>query len=1091
MAKQLLILLLLLNLLHVQGQVSFPYRFNPIGGLLSDIEKGERDEMCLNGTWEFMPIYENTKESFTFPDKFIPDSVLLKIPSPWNVNSFTNGEGGDFITYPSYPEKWERAQIGWMRKEFVLESEWLNKSVSILFQGVLGHAKIYLNGQYVGENFELFLPFEFDITPFLKPGKNELLVGVCKASLYDQKGQYGYRTYVGGSMWGKEMVGIWQDIYLLSTSSVHISDLFVKPFVSEKKLVFDISIDNTTSSSKKIKLKTSVSKWINMAGRSVIEAPVEKGCLSDNPVLSINEPTVITVPANSKKTISLQANIDNDQLLFWDINNPNLYGAVVQIFENNKILDTKYERFGWREFKIIGNDLTLNGKKICLKGDSWHFMGIPQMTRRYAWAWYNMLKDANANAVRLHAQPYPEFYLDMADEMGICVLDETGIWSSDGGPKVDSDEYWDNCNKHLKGLINRDKNHPSVFGWSVCNEVIPVVTHVYNAPERIIQKQVDELNKWVDIAKNTDPTRNWISGDGETQRPTQLPTLIGHYGDERGMMEWASQNKPWGIGETSMAYYGTPLQISKMNGDRAFENVEGRMEGLAKECYNLLRVQQKYGASYQSVFNLVWYSLKPLALGKSNLSCPPSKSDGVLFSFEEGMPGVQPERLGAYTTTLNPGYDNSKALYEPWPMFYAVKAANGGEIYEPTNNVLRKFSEKRENKIDKIILATPNSKIADDLRRIGVPFTITKSYTPNTMIFVDGSEPMDEEALEIVRKGIKANSLIFVMGLSEVGENMLNSVLPDEISLYPYNASSLVIGENDAVIGRLKNKDFYFSEILEKGKSMIKYVLEGDFVKLSTSLLLTCKADWQKWNYCPETSKTASLFRSEFERRTELPVMIHYNKNGSNIYINTLDYTSSSYEMLDLLKRMFDNLGVQFSNNNQEAVFALDHHNALKNAMHFNVNVKVSAGSKKEILKKEYLNNETKILSDISGNKSWNLISADSVGRIHLTPVDKEELTIHYLSFWLFSPRSLSDLLIEPNMPRLSLFLESSDYVLWLNNNEIKVKNGVVDSLPLDKGWNNIRLKIVQMPNEDKTVRLKLESDSEKFISEIGSSYLK
>ena len=108
------------------------------------------------------------------------------------------------------------------------------------------------------------------------------------------------------------------------------------------------------------------------------------------------------------------------------------------------------------------------------------------MTRRYAWAWFNMLKNTNANAVRFHAQPYPSFYMDVADEMGICVLDETGIWSSDGGPKIDSEDYWESCVEHIRRLIKRDKNHPSVFGWSVCNETVPVAVNVFKAPEALV-----------------------------------------------------------------------------------------------------------------------------------------------------------------------------------------------------------------------------------------------------------------------------------------------------------------------------------------------------------------------------------------------------------------------------------------------------------------------------------------------------------------------------------------------------------------------------------------------------------------------------
>jgi len=208
-----------------------------------------------------------------------------------------------------------------------------------------------------------------------------------------------------------------------------------------------------------------------------------------------------------------------------------------------KTIDQSYSRFGWRQVTLHGDKVYLNGEQIRFKGDSWHFMGIPQMTRRYAWAWFTMLKQANANAVRLHAEPYPSFYLDMADEMGMLILDETGMWASDGGPKIDSKEYWERSEDHLKRFIKRDRNHPSVLGWSVCNENIPVAVNVLHAPDSLVKKQLSEINKWVSITQKLDSTRMWISGDGETDLPTNLPTIIGHYGDENSYKTWSSRVK--------------------------------------------------------------------------------------------------------------------------------------------------------------------------------------------------------------------------------------------------------------------------------------------------------------------------------------------------------------------------------------------------------------------------------------------------------------------------------------------------------------------------------------------------------------------
>src|ERR1017187_2967450 len=99
-----------------------------------------------------------------------------------------------------------------------------------------------------------------------------------------------------------------------------------------------------------------------------------------------------------------------------------------------------------------------------------------------------------------------------------------------------------------------------------------------------------------------------------------------------------------------MAYYGTPKQVSKFNSNRAYESPLGRMEGLAYECFGLLRDQQKYGASYQSVFNIVWYGIQPLPLGKPDVTKPIAPGEGIFFgTYREGVAGMQPERLGPYS----------------------------------------------------------------------------------------------------------------------------------------------------------------------------------------------------------------------------------------------------------------------------------------------------------------------------------------------------------------------------------------------------------------------------------------------------------
>ncbi|MEY3189268.1 MAG: hypothetical protein RIT41_1803, partial [Bacteroidota bacterium] len=145
----------------------------------------------------------------------------------------------------------------------------------------------------------------------------------------------------------------------------------------------------------------------------------------------------------------------------------------------------------------------------------------------------------------------------------------------------------------------RDRNYPSVFGWSVCNETLPVVTlpvvtNVMRGTKELIDRQIQEINNWTAITRTLDPSRDWISGDGEPMYPTNLPTVIGHYGNESSMKAWSSRGLPWGIGETGIAYFGTPKQVAIHNGNRAYESQLGRMEGLANEAYKLITTQFKY-----------------------------------------------------------------------------------------------------------------------------------------------------------------------------------------------------------------------------------------------------------------------------------------------------------------------------------------------------------------------------------------------------------------------------------------------------------------------------------------------------------------
>ncbi len=1093
----------------------FAHRFNPMASPIHEVEKPLRGEICLNGNWQFMPVFENDIQKFTKPETFHWEETPIKIPSPWNVNAFPQGvptsmdngnnldEGGDFLMYPSYPENWGNAEIGWMRKTFTLPENWQGKQHFLHFEAIAGYAKIYVNGKLAIENLDIFFPTKVNVTDFLKNGENEILVGVARASLTNDEGKYGRRKYVAGSFWGKKIAGIWQDVYLFSYPETYISDVFVKPDVANKKLEFELTIQNSANKPITISVGGNISKWINLAGEGTIEAPVQKGELG-SPLINIDFSKPVQIEANSTAKVTLEKEINNE-LNYWTPETPNLYGAVLQLKAGNEIIDNKYERFGWRQFTIKCEQLLLNGEPIVLKGDSWHFMGIPQMTRRYAWGWYKMLKDANANAVRLHAQPYPSFYLDVADEMGICVLDETAIWSSDGGPKMDSEEYWKHCRGHVESMVLRDRNHPSVFGWSVCNETLPVAIHVFHAPESIVQRQVDEINEWVALTQKLDPTRDWISGDGETLRKTNLPTIIGHYGGENALKEWSSQGMPWGVGETGMAYYGTPRQIAKVNGDRAYESQLGRMEGLATEAYDLIGKQLKYNASYTSVFNVIWYGLKPLEIGLGDVSKKSTPEDGIFFpAYKEGIPGVQPERIGPYSTTINPGYDVNLPLYKPWPLFHAVKAA----FAEPVEGFKVEEKIMVESKIESIDEAIEEvvffsgiekSPLKEKLASMGMHFTDKPVIAEKTLVVIDGKNPAKgKEAKPVVNQVMEAGGKVIVLGVSEETVNTLNKILPVPIELTNRKATSFIKKEEDVFVKWFGNKDFYFTEMVKS--PVMDFGLSGKLVEDGQVILEACNTDWSGWNYRPEFLKTATTYRSELEEKPEGAALVKYQQENGTLYLSSINLLSVKESGARILKRMISNLGVVFKSVDLSSTLAIDKKGRFAKALFCGafdaskLNLEQMAG--KEFIAK---NREPQLGGQEKG-KFWEVVEVDENGAFDFRNIglsEHLENSVAYLSFWIYSPRSLVNLLAEPDMPRVDMVMGADDgFVLYLNGKETYVddKPGgwvkdeyVLEQLPLDKGWNHLLVKSTQLGHDWKFSAY-LKSDNKTFLQELSSA---
>ena len=1027
--KYLLLILLLgvcgVSATYAQQHVVFHHAFAPAEGLVNKTETAYRHEVCLNGYWDFQPVV--LPSSFQYGKGIAPElpkpsstgweKTKIKIPSPWNVNDFAYREleGPDHRNYPSYPKSWEKVKMAWMRKMVNVPADWAGQQIKLHFEAVAGFAEVYVNGKKVGENFDLFLPFDIDVTKEAVAGSQiEVLVGVRSQWLFENNSTVGRRIVPGGSMWGYTINGIWQDVYMYSVPQIHVANIFVKPSLSKQQLEVEAMIENHSSKPVVLTLNGDVKEWLNKAGKDINEAPVPSWDLGAS-ALKLTSGKV-KIPAHGTYTANMKVEVKEGALKTWEPESPSLYALLLSVQQNKRVIDLKYERFGWREWTLKGTQHLLNGKVYPIRSDSWHFMGIPQMTRRYAWAWYKAIKDMNGNAVRLHAQVYPRFYMDMADEMGICVLDETANWGSDGGPKLDSPIFWENSKDHLRRFVQRDRNHPSVFGWSISNENKPVILYVYSRPD-LIPQQEQAWKDWRDIVMKEDPTRPWISSDGEDDGNGILPVTVGHYGDMNSMKHWIGIGKPWGIGEHSMAYYGTPEQVSKYNGERAYESMEGRMEGIAEESYELIRDMRKMGASYSTVFNMAWYGLKPLPLGKKDITKAPTLDDGIYFdNYVEGVPGVQPERVGPYSTTFNPGYDPRLPLYEKWPMFDALQAVN-----TPSGPAPSKWSKAVKIEMDSVV--TPKNTFKDvvfygdangDLKKAldaqGVIFSSKVKKARQSLVIVDGATVLSSENMKKIMGYQKKGAHLWIANPTPATITSLQSLLPASLQLDHLKRASFLPTQKGWTQG-LRNSDFYFCEL--QNEDAAQYTLKGEFVNQGEVMLNACKTNWRKWNKRPEELKTAAILRSENETIEALPVMV---ENG-HVVVTTLSNFANSEKGYKTLASILRNAGVAC---------------------------------------KEMTENPAELFFVNDGKLQFPSISRDRL---------KADGEGYKMEFYVYSNRPLDDLLIEPNVPKLTLQINTQDAKLWIGDKQQQVaKNqrnlSEFNELPLQQGWNKLTLTI-------------------------------
>jgi beta-galactosidase len=904
---------------RAQG-VKFMRDISPAEGIIKPQENPYREEICLNGFWDFQPVEvpSGWKSGTGVPPELTPplqdkwDKTRIKIPSPWNVNEWGGGSrvgkgtnspyAPSSVYYPSYPSSWGRVRMAWMKRTFTTPLAWSSKRIILHFEAVMGEFVIIVNGQKVAQHFGDYMPFEIDITDQIKKDQiNELQVGVKHRRLFEKTDalyKYFRATYPPGSN-TSDLAGIWQDVFLFALPTVRVSEVFIKPWVDKDLLEFDVQLVNQTKVEQKISVSGSIKEWINQTKQDVLSAPEIKWQLGNTDLLTLKTDLIALKPGETKKlTITTKV---QGKLKFWSPLSPNLYTLLLSVGDKKQILDIKTERFGWRQLTIRGKDFYLNGDRIQCFGDIQHPFGAYVCSRRFAWAWLKMIKDFGGNAVRFHAQPWPRLYYDLADEMGMMVLDEAALFGSALNLNFGEAITWERTAHHIEDLILRDRNHPSVIGWSTGNELFAIRN--YNKPSKevadIWDAKIIELAKWPALL---DPTRQFITDDGDEDMNGNLPVWSKHFAEGLTLERLPGKvTKPLVIGEQGATYYGRPGQhLYKFAGEKAFESYYGRNEALAIDVYqNVVRMVRPLIA-YFSPSEVCWFGIEHLNLGYKDYSKLPDSTNGIFagLPYVEGKPGYQIERIPPYVTTFNPGLDPDLPLYKPLPMFEALQAALAKDIPQPSKwdiGCLPVVAPPRPGfpepvYMEAYVVGGSDSVLVKRLDKTGLK--ITKNGMTAKVVIIDGENISDERLKKedkIIQRVMKEGGLIWIMISDRRKSEALKDLLPADFELTDRQATSLQSNRNFEYERYFRLPDLYFSEIRGDNK-IIKQGLDGEILDHGTVVFEATNTDWSLFLNSGENRKCAQVVLYEHLIKPRGVAMITFPKNKAKMFLSTIDY---------------------------------------------------------------------------------------------------------------------------------------------------------------------------------------------------------
>ena len=428
----------------------------------ANADPGEGRAVCpvtskhpLDGEWEFRldPSHEGEAQGWRLPTASLQGWSTVLVPHTWQISEESAGYLG----------------VAWYRRGFEVPESWSGKMIRVEFEAVFHSAVVWVNGQPVGSHLRKgYTSFTLDITAAVVPGRTNLVV-VKVDNSFDQN-----MLPRGNSYDWTPDGGIIRPVSLLVSPKTFIErvDVEAQPVVVEygrpQGPLLQASVDvrarlqNSSAGERQVKVSY-----------DVIEEETGRTVLRVEPAASA------TLQAGAAADISLQSGVLSDPRL-WHFDHPHLYRLIVTVatlWGVGEPLHAFETTFGIRKIEAKDGGFHLNGERVWLMGVERMAGSNPQYGMAEPESWivhdHDDLKELNCVFTRVHWQQDVRV-LDYCDRHGILIQEEVPTWGGatfsdmSGEPSA---EIMQNGLEQLREMIQRDRNHPCVFSWGLCNEI--------------------------------------------------------------------------------------------------------------------------------------------------------------------------------------------------------------------------------------------------------------------------------------------------------------------------------------------------------------------------------------------------------------------------------------------------------------------------------------------------------------------------------------------------------------------------------------------------------------------------------------------